>query len=109
MNEIIKKYNFLTFGMKEIEMMVDDDLQMAYIYNYIKNVYKDCKYKVHYWSTYLFLSKGTPIDLYLIEINGVIVRYIELTNNNIKYQTYNMTLAKQRIKKVLERRYYNDY
>ena len=105
MEEIIKKFDFLTFEKEEIEMLADVDLQMAYIYNYIKNVYKYCDYKVYYWSTYLVLSKGIPIDLYLIEINGVIVRFIELTNNvNIKYNTYNMVLAKKQIKKVLERR-----
>ena len=102
MVDIIKKYNFLTFEKEEIEMLVDDDLQMAYLYNYIKNVYKDCEYKVHYRKGYLSPSN----DLYLIEIYGVFVRFIEITNNmNIKYNTYNMMLAKQRIKKVLERRY----
>lgn len=104
MNEIIKE--FLTFEKEEVDMLVDDDLQFAYLYNYIKNVYKDCEYKVHYRQTYLFLSSRILDDLYLIEINGVIVRFIEITNNsNIKHNTSNMTLAKQRIKKVLERGY----
>lgn len=106
MNEIIKKYNFLTFEKEEIEMLVDVDLQFAYLYNYIKNVYKYCDYKVYYWSTYLVLSNGIAIDLYLIEINGVIVRFIEVTNNsNIKYNTNDMKKAEEQIKKVLERRY----
>ena len=106
MKEIIKKFNFLTFEKEEIETLADVDVQMAYIYNIIENVYKYCDYKVYYWSSYLVLSNGIPIDLFLIEINGVIVRFIELTNNIIiKYSTYNMTLAKRQIKKVLERRY----
>lgn len=106
MEDIIKKFNFLTFEKEEIDMLVDDELQFSYIYNYIKNVYKYCDYKVYYRWSYLSLSNGRPDDLYLIEINGSIVRFIEITNNmNIKYNTNNMMVAKQRIKKVLERRY----
>ena len=105
MYDIIKKFGFLTFEKEEIEMLVDDDLQIGYLYNYIKNVYKDCEYKVYYRGSYLSLSQGVPIDLYLIEIYGVIVRFIEISNNvNIKYNTCNMVLAKKQIKKVLERR-----
>lgn len=96
MTNIIKKLNFLTFEKEEIEMLADDDLQMAYIYNYIKNVYKDCDYKVYYLLTYF----ETSVEFYLIEINGVIVRFIEIANSNIRYNTCNMTLAKQLLKRL---------
>lgn len=101
---LIKRFNFLTFENEEIETLADVDVQMAYIYNFIENVYKYCDYKVYY--TVYYKSIWTHIDLYLIEINDTIVRFIEITNNSdIKYNTNNMALAEKQIKRFLERRY----
>lgn len=108
MNEIIKKYNFLTFNKEEIERMSEDDLQMGYIYNYIKNNYKYLEHKVYYTS-HLSNPNSSIYDLFLIEENGNIIRYIEIVNNcNIKQNTNNMTLALERIRAILERRQYDN-
>lgn len=101
---LINSYNFLTFEKEEIETLADVDVQMAYIYNFIENAYKYCDYTVYY--AVYYKSIWTHNDLYLIEINGTIVRFIEITNNSdIKYNTNNMALAEKQIKRFLERRY----
>ena len=37
MKELLKEYNFLTFNLEEVEQMSKDDLEMAFIFNFIKN------------------------------------------------------------------------
>lgn len=97
--EIVEK--FLQFNKEEVEKIAKDDLEMAFISNYIKNNY-DCKeYTVHYATT-LFLSDDIITDIYLIAINNSIVRYIEIVNERRVYiNTGNMDIARQRIVKLL--------
>lgn len=98
--EIVEK--FLQFNKEDVERIAKDDLEMAFISNYIKNNY-DCKeYTVHYATT-LFLSGGGITDMYLIAINNsIMVRYIEIVNDRRIYiNTGNMDIARQRILKLL--------
>ena len=101
MYELLKKYNFLCFNNKEIDDMSKDDLEMAFISNYIKNNYSCKEFKVYYATT-LYMCDDITTDLYLIEIYGVIVRYIEIVDDRRLYcNTDNILLANQRIENIL--------
>lgn len=102
MKELLKEYNFLTFNLEEVEQMSKDDLEMAFIFNFIKNNYSCKECKVHYATT-LFLAGGITTDVYLIEIYDVIVRYIEIVNDRrVYFNTDNILLGKERVKMFLD-------
>lgn len=102
MIELLKEYNFLMFSKEEVEQMGRDDLKMFFVSNYIENNYtcKNCKI---YYATSLFLRANITTDIYLIVLDNEIVRYIEIVDKSrIFYNTDNITVAKERVKRILD-------
>ena len=86
--------NFDIFTKDEIIKDYEDDLQLLYIYYYVKSAYGDKDFYLYYKKSF-DTNADLEIDMFVVMLDDYTIRYIEMTDKiTVYYNTDDIKIAK---------------